>query len=103
MRAEQGKFLALKEVCVSRVGIDGIDKMGVTNSGMKQTIGNQVRPGVETHVLDFSGDLYGKILEVRLYHYQRAECRFGSIEELKTQMHKDMDQARKFLVSIVRE
>jgi riboflavin kinase/FMN adenylyltransferase len=63
-------------------------KFGLSSIGMRPTVnGKDLR--VEVHILDFSGDLYGKGLEVFFLERLRDELRFGSLDELKSQMEKD--------------
>ena len=52
--------------------------------------------GVETHILDFSGNVYGKEAEVCFLHYIRPEQKFASIEELQAQMERDVMTSRQF-------
>ncbi len=52
---------------------------------------------VEVHLLGFSGDLYGRRLEVRLLERLRPEQRFDSAEALISQIRRDIDQARAVL------
>jgi len=49
---------------------------------------------VEAHLLDFSGDLYGKILEVVFVDKLRNECKFNSMQELRDQIAQDILEAR---------
>ncbi len=68
---------------------------GVANLGLRPTIEEQQkRLLLETHFLDWEGDLYGQQLDVTLLHFLRPECRFGSLEELKAQIASDAEQAR---------
>lgn len=69
---------------------------GVSNVGLKPTVGGQVRPGVETYLFDFEGDLYGKEIKVDFYQYQRKEMKFSSVEELKSHMQHDIRQAKEY-------
>jgi riboflavin kinase/FMN adenylyltransferase len=46
-------------------------------------------------VLDFGGDLYGRIVEVRFLQRIRGERRFGGVEELKEQIGRDVEEARR--------
>ena len=68
---------------------------GITNIGYKPTIGEYFR-GVETYLFDFDADLYGKNIAVELYAYERPEQKFDSINDLKEQMHKDIDFGRAY-------
>jgi riboflavin kinase/FMN adenylyltransferase len=67
--------------------------VGVTNVGVRPTVGGGRRT-VETHLLAFSGDLYGKTLRLHLVTRLRAEKRFSGLDELKRQIHDDCDAAR---------
>ena len=49
---------------------------------------------LETHIMDFSGDIYGRGLEVRFLALLRKDRRFDGLEALKAQLHADMDERR---------
>jgi riboflavin kinase/FMN adenylyltransferase len=70
----------------------------VLNIGHRPTLQNpdpQLR--VEAHLLDFTGDLYGQELEIEIGEKLRDERKFGSLEELKTQIARDVAVAKKRL------
>lgn len=67
------------------VNIDGKLYGGVTNVGVKPTVGSD-GPLAETYIMDFSGDLYGKIVEVYFFRFVRPEQKFLSIDQLKAQI-----------------
>ena len=74
-------------------GSEGTWHPGVANIGVKPTFGvNEVT--IEAHLLDFSGDLYGKELRVQFLERLRAERRFGSVAELVGQIKRDVEAAR---------
>ncbi|MBR1528960.1 MAG: riboflavin biosynthesis protein RibF [Oscillospiraceae bacterium] len=62
----------------------------LTNIGMKPTVNYQGLPLAETYIEDFSGDLYGKFLTVRLLRFIRPEMKFASVKALTEQMTKDL-------------
>jgi riboflavin kinase/FMN adenylyltransferase len=67
----------------------------VLNIGLRPTLQNpnpQLR--VEAHLLDFTGDLYGRELEIEIGEKLRDERKFGSLEELKAQITRDVAGAR---------
>jgi riboflavin kinase/FMN adenylyltransferase len=66
---------------------------GVANIGVKPTFGGS-EVTIEAHLLDFSGDLYGKELRVQFLEHLRAERRFGSVAELVGQIKRDVEAAR---------
>jgi riboflavin kinase/FMN adenylyltransferase len=81
---------------VDEVGPDGRARRladGVTNVGVRPTVGGGRRT-VETHLLDFDRDLYGATLRVHLVARLRGEQRFGSLDELKAQIARDVAAAR---------
>jgi riboflavin kinase / FMN adenylyltransferase len=66
---------------------------GVANIGVKPTFGG-AEVTVEAHLLDFSGDVYGRELRVRFLERLRPERRFGSAAELAGQIKRDVEAAR---------
>lgn len=82
-------------VYASQTRIAGSDKVwpSVTSYGTRPTFeGADQR--IETHILDFAGDLYGKEIEVTLMSFIRAEARFDSVEALIEAMQGDIEKAR---------
>lgn len=84
-------------VYISQVLVDGRCYGGITNIGKKPTIEGEFPVGAETYLLDFSGDLYGKQIEVQLLHFERPERKFDSLEELKNQISRDKKAAIEYL------
>jgi len=66
------------------------------NVGVRPTFG-QGALSVEVHVLDFSGDLYGKTLEITVVEKLREEQRFERVDALVDQIEEDIEQARTVL------
>jgi riboflavin kinase/FMN adenylyltransferase len=69
-----------------------------TNVGVAPTFDRHERK-VEAHLLDYDGDLYGKTVDVSFVERLRPEKRFSGIEELKTQISHDVEEARRLLAS----
>ena len=67
----------------------GGSHLGMTNVGEKPTFDGR-RLTVETHLPGFEGDLYGARMEVRFLHRIRGEVKFGSVDELRSQIAKDV-------------
>jgi riboflavin kinase/FMN adenylyltransferase len=78
------------------VKVDG-ERKGVANLGTRPTVDGGERL-LEVHLFDFSGDLYGKELRVRFGKFLRQERKFGSVEELREQILRDAEEARRFPV-----
>lgn len=89
------ELIPRRGVYVTSVLIDGIQRQAVTNIGYNPTF-DGTRRTIETHILDFSGDLYGK--EMALYFLQRVrdEVKFGDVEELKKHIWADVEIARTY-------
>jgi riboflavin kinase/FMN adenylyltransferase len=68
----------------------------VTNIGTRPTF-EPGRVGVETHLLDFAGDLYGRRLALAFHARIRAERRFSGPDELARQIGEDAARARELL------
>ena len=76
--------------------VEGKEYPAVTNIGSRPTVGgHQVR--MESWLLDFSGDLYGKQITLSLLKFLRPEEKFESLEELKEQILKDAQQVREII------
>ena len=73
---------------------DGTVYPGVTNVGIRPTIVDDNRVTIETNLIDFDGDLYGKELKIEFLRYLRGEKKFSSMAELHAQIARDIDAAR---------
>ena len=69
---------------------------GVASIGYRPTVGGTEKI-LEAHIFDFSGDLYGRFLDVEPVAKLRDEVHFDSLDELRAQMDRDADQARELL------
>ncbi|MDZ4095308.1 MAG: riboflavin kinase, partial [Paracoccaceae bacterium] len=70
--------------------------MGAANLGTRPMFGEN-RPNLETHILDFKGDLYGQHVSVAFVDYLRPEARFDGLPALIAQMDADCARARAIL------
>ena len=84
-------------VYLSRIFLNGRMYDGVSNLGVKPTVSNENTLGLETHVLDFNGDLYQQEITVELLKYVREEMKFSSVEALSQQMNQDIEQVKVYL------
>lgn len=75
---------------------DGSRRMAVTNVGMAPTVEGTHSLRVEPWILDFDGDLYGQKLRVEFYCFLRPERKFASLEALKTEIHRNAMETRKY-------
>ena len=79
-----------------RVAIDGAIHDGVASFGTRPTFDNGA-PLLETYVFDFSGDLYGKAIDVAFIGWIRPELKFDSVDALIRRMNEDTRLARSAL------
>lgn len=94
--------LSLDDYVQPRLGIyaarvdlgDGFLQPGVVSVGVNPTVGALPAPVLEAHLLDFSGDLYGKRIEVHFEAFLRDEAQFDDVEAMKRQMRQDVIDAR---------
>lgn len=82
-------------VYACKVELDGTDYLAVTNIGTRPTVGGH-RITVESWILDYTGDLYGKNLTLRIFGFVRPEKKFDSLEDLRMEIQKNALQVRKF-------
>lgn len=87
---EDGQLVVRFGVYASRVTVDGKAFPAMTNIGIKPTVDYDGKPLAETHIIGFSGDIYGKKIRTSLVEFIRPEKKFSSVEELKHQIKDDM-------------
>ena len=89
------KFLPSNGVYAVKVYLpnDKSPIVGVMNIGNRPTV-NGANQSVEVYLIDWSGDLYGKILTVELEQFLRPEQKFESLDALKNQIKIDCDRAK---------
>ncbi|MBP3762741.1 MAG: riboflavin biosynthesis protein RibF [Bacteroidales bacterium] len=96
--AHSRKTLPTEGVYIVRIGTPGahLRHIGMANLGTAPTYGIEQRM-LEVHLLDYSGDLYDKAVEVEFLHRLRDTRRFDSREALQRQLENDLQQARQWL------
>ena len=81
-----------------RAQIAGKPRSGLVNIGTRPTVKSAGHAALtELHVLDFSGDLYGMDIEVFFIARLRDEKKFASLDELRAQIQRDEQAARRIL------
>lgn len=88
-----GKVCPAHGVYASRACWEGNDYPAITNIGRRPTVADGDAVNVETHIIGYAGDLYGKEVCVRLFDWIRPEQRFSSVEALFDQLKKDRQTA----------
>jgi len=93
-----------------RLAIPGHGVYAAFANGLPAAVNVGVRPTfesgrgvlIETYLIDFEGDLYGTDLRVAFVARLRGEKRFAGVEELITQMHGDVEDAKRVCASFQR-
>ena len=76
------------------VDIDGRTYKGAANVGVRPTVGDLIKPVLEVHLLDFTGDLYGKRIDVEFVTKIRDEEKFTTLDKLVEGIQRDVKQIR---------
>ena len=88
--------LPISGVYAVRCFVDHAKYLGIANMGIRPTVGG-TRPVLETHIFDFEKDIYGRRITVQFIEKIREEVKFDSIDLLKSQIKKDIEEAKKIL------
>jgi riboflavin kinase/FMN adenylyltransferase len=83
-----------------RVEAGGMTRAGAANVGPNPTFGEHARK-VEVHVIDFTGDLYGRPLPVDFVRRLRDTRPFAGVAELTAQLGRDVEQARQAISPLI--
>lgn len=92
---EEERAIPQDGVYISMARVDGEMLPAVTNVGLNPTVGGKRRM-IETHIFDFSGDIYGSRIEVFFVKRLRGVKAFASLDELKAQIASDCKTARDY-------
>lgn len=95
---EKGQLVPKFGVYASDTFINGYRYRAMTNIGMKPTVNYDGVPLAETHIINFSGDLYGKNIRLNLLEFIRPEQKFSFLDELKRQIAEDMKSIQHILI-----
>ena len=77
--------------------MEGKIYQGVTSVGVRPTFQDGNFPSVETLLLDFNEDIYGKLMTVNFVKYLRDEVKYSQIQDLIDQIEQDKIDARRAL------
>jgi riboflavin kinase/FMN adenylyltransferase len=85
-------------VYVTRARVGGRTYESATNIGVNPTF-DDPRPSIETYILDFEGDLYGRELRIDVLNRLRPEKKFDSIDELIAAIGADVQAVRDYFAA----
>ncbi|HWQ59191.1 MAG TPA: bifunctional riboflavin kinase/FAD synthetase [Clostridia bacterium] len=92
----EGLVLPKDGVYATRAAVCGKTYAGVTNVGSNPTVGGE-KTTVETHLIGFSGDIYGETLRIEFVERLRGEMKFDGLEALRARIALDAAKAAELL------
>lgn len=94
MHFPEGVIVPRHGVYASKVFLeDGSEHVAVTNVGVRPTVTEEEKLTVESHLLNYSGNLYGRQARLEFYRFLRPEQKFESFECLSRQIKRDAEEA----------
>ena len=104
MSFPEGVIVPRHGVYAARVFLeDGSSHIAVANIGVRPTVSDGQRVNVESHLLEFNGNLYGRQARVEFYKFLRPEKQFDEFEALSAQNRRDADEARTYFRQLSKE
>ncbi len=88
------KMLPPNGVYYTVIHINKKSYKSITNIGYRPTVDGKMID-IETHIPGFKGDIYGEYAKVEFFEFARAERKFASLDELKVQIKKDIEEMYK--------
>lgn len=93
--------LDVSQLCLPPYGVytveveyEGSRCLGIANIGIAPSTRDNINPVLEVYLFEGAPNLYGKEIEVFFGEYLRPEIKFSSVEELRSQIAKDVEQAK---------
>ncbi len=97
------KLIPARGVYLVGVTLEGEQRYGMMNIGVRPTVTDGVQQTMEVHLFEFDRDIYGKVLTVRFLKRLRDERKFASAEELAAQLDNDRQQSLKLLAELAQQ
>ena len=101
LSVEDYKLKPPSGVYASLTNIDGEVCRGLTNVGKRPSVDDFNLITIETFLLDFSREIYGKKLIIEIYLYIRGVVKFDNLEQVMQQVQKDLEKTRDYLNDII--
>lgn len=93
-RLKPGVYITISE-------IDGVEYKSATNVGFNPTFDQDVF-NIETFILDFDADIYGKYLTVKFIKRLRDELKFDSLDNLMKQIADDVEKTKEYFDEVLK-
>ena len=90
----ENSYLMLEGVYKTNIYIEENKYIGVTNVGKNPTVNTQAKPRIETFILDFDEEIYGKKITVEFLSFIRGEKKFNSIDDLVEEIKRNIEKVR---------
>jgi len=89
------QLFRLNGVYITLTLVDGQWHRSLTNIGFRPTfLKGELSRSIESFLIDFEGDLYGKSLRLRFLHRLRPEMKFPDVQALQAQISRDFARAK---------
>jgi riboflavin kinase/FMN adenylyltransferase len=96
-----GVLIPARGVYVTRITLEnGSSYPAVTNGGVRPTVDQAASVSVESHILDYAGNLYGHRVRLEFFSRLRPEIRFPSLEELTAEIRRNIGDTRRYFESL---
>ena len=93
---ESHKLIPAIGVYHTSIEIEGVSYKSATSIGLNPTVENIDIPKIETYILDFNEEIYGREVTLKFHHYIRGEEKYNTLEELKSAIEKDVMKIQDF-------
>jgi len=97
--ATENELVPPHGVYATTMTVDGAVHAGMTNIGLRPTFG-ETEPTIETHLLGYGGDLYGKRVRLGFVLRLRDERRFEDVDALRAQIDADQRRAERLFTRL---
>jgi riboflavin kinase / FMN adenylyltransferase len=101
VRSDPAVVVPARGVYAGFVGVGKAVHPACTNIGLAPTF-KRGESRIEAYLIDFEGDLYGRVVEVSFVQRIRAEKRFLGVDALKEQISRDVEEARRITDATIR-
>lgn len=99
MRFDEGVLVPAHGVYAGRLRLEGetADRWAVTNVGVRPTVSDGDQVSVESYILDYEGNLYGRRVHLEFLDFLRPERKFADTDALKAQIARDAGEVRRLM------
>ena len=99
MRFDEGVLVPAHGVYAGRLRLEGetADRWAVTNVGVRPTVSDSSQVSVESYILDYEGNLYGRRVHLEFLDFLRPERKFADTDALKAQIARDAGEVRRLM------